>query len=85
MCDVYAGVRTRRRSGATTSPEPSEPLQKRLQANEAIMTDLPLDPFSYMMRELDRRGIGCLTPLEPDGKDLETASRSSTSPRRFVP
>jgi N-ethylmaleimide reductase len=42
-----------------------------LQANEAIMTDLPLDTFSCMMRELDRCGIGCLTLLEPDEKDLE--------------
>ena len=27
------------------------------------MTDLPLDTFSYMMREFDRRGIGCLPLL----------------------
>ena len=45
----------------------------------------PLDTFSYVVRELDRRRIGCLTLLEPNEKDLERASRSSTSPKRFVP
>jgi hypothetical protein len=41
------------------------------------------DPLE--VRELDRRRIGCLTLLEPNEKDLERASRSSTSPKRFVP
>jgi N-ethylmaleimide reductase len=45
----------------------------------------PLDTFSYVVRELDRRRIGYLTLLEPNEKDLERASRSSTSPKRFVP
>jgi N-ethylmaleimide reductase len=31
----------------------------------------PLDTFSYVVRELDRRRIGCLTLLEPNEKDLE--------------
>jgi hypothetical protein len=45
----------------------------------------PLDTFSYVVRELDRRRIGCLTLLKPNEKDLERASRSSTSPKRLVP
>jgi N-ethylmaleimide reductase len=31
----------------------------------------PLDTFGYVVRELDRRRIGCLTLLEPNEKDLE--------------
>jgi N-ethylmaleimide reductase len=41
------------------------------------------DPL--LVRELDRRRIGCLTLLEPNEKDLERASQSSTSPKRSVP
>jgi N-ethylmaleimide reductase len=31
----------------------------------------PLDTFSYVVRELDRRRVGCITMLEPNQKDLE--------------
>jgi N-ethylmaleimide reductase len=31
----------------------------------------PLDTFSYVVRELDQRHVGCLTMLEPDENDLE--------------
>jgi N-ethylmaleimide reductase len=31
----------------------------------------PLDTFSYVVRELDRRGIGCVTLLEPNEQDLK--------------
>jgi N-ethylmaleimide reductase len=36
----------------------------------------PLDTFSYVVRELDRRRIGCLTLLEPNEKDLEKGRRN---------
>jgi N-ethylmaleimide reductase len=31
----------------------------------------PLDTFGYVVRELDRRRIGCLTLLEPNAQDLK--------------
>ena len=45
----------------------------------------PLDTFSYVVRELDRRRIGCLTLLKPNEKDRARRQNvSSHDVRRLI-
>jgi N-ethylmaleimide reductase len=45
----------------------------------------PLDTFGYVVRELDRRRIGCLTLLEPNEKDLEKGVAIERVSKMFRP
>ena len=45
----------------------------------------PLETFGYVVRELDRRGVGCLTVLEPNKKELEKGVAIEHVARTFRP
>ena len=45
----------------------------------------PVATFSYVVRELDRRRIGCLTMLEPNKKDLEKGVAIEKVAKTFRP
>jgi N-ethylmaleimide reductase len=45
----------------------------------------PLHTFSYVVRELDRRRVGCLTMLEPNEKDLEKGVAIERVAKTFRP
>ncbi|MGC9960115.1 alkene reductase [Roseiarcus sp.] len=45
----------------------------------------PLTTFGYVVRELDRRRIGCLTMLEPNKKDLEKGVAIEQVAKTFRP